>query len=68
MLTLWGGRGTVGGLYDVLSTWREKATNVSGRALDCGHTLQEELPGEVIDELARFFAYVPSSTPYEPPP
>jgi haloacetate dehalogenase len=56
LLALWGGRGTVGALYDVLKTWREKATNVSGRALDCGHTLQEERPAEVIDELARFFA------------
>jgi haloacetate dehalogenase len=56
LLALWGRRGTVGALYDVLGTWREKATEVSGRALDCGHTLQEELPGEVIDELTRFLA------------
>jgi len=56
LLALWGGRGTVGALYDVPSTWREKATQVSGRALDCGHTLQEEVPGETIDELMRFFA------------
>jgi haloacetate dehalogenase len=56
LLALWGRRGTVGALYDVLGTWREKATEVSGRALDCGHTLQEELPGEVNDELTRFLA------------
>ncbi len=37
---IWGKLGTVGALYDVLDTWREKATNVTGRAFDCGHTLQ----------------------------
>ncbi len=43
-----------GSLYDVLETWREKAVNVSGRALDCGHTLQEELPDETAAELLSF--------------
>lgn len=56
LLALWGGRGTVGALYDVLATWRDKATHVEGRALDCGHTLQEELPDETFVELNRFFA------------
>jgi haloacetate dehalogenase len=54
VLALWGGRGTVGALYDVLETWREKAHDVRGRALDCGHTLQEENPGAVLEELNRF--------------
>jgi haloacetate dehalogenase len=56
LLALWGARGTVGTLYEVLETWREKATDVRGRALDCGHTLQEERPDEVLDELLRFLA------------
>jgi haloacetate dehalogenase len=56
VLALWGGRGTVGALYDVLQTWREKALDVRGRALDCGHTLQEELPEEVLAELDQFLA------------
>jgi haloacetate dehalogenase len=55
LLAIWGGRGTVGALYDVLETWRDKATNVTGRALDCGHTLQEELPEETAAELMAFF-------------
>lgn len=55
LLALWGGRGTVGALYDVLQTWREKADDVSGRPLECGHTLQEELPDEVLAELTAFF-------------
>jgi len=56
LLALWGGRGTVGALYDVLATWRDKAIHIEGRALDCGHTLQEELPDETFVELNRFFA------------
>jgi haloacetate dehalogenase len=54
LLALWGAKGVVGSLYDVLETWREKAVNVSGRALDCGHTLQEELPDETTAELLNF--------------
>ncbi len=53
---IWGGKGTVGALYDVLDTWREKALHVSGRAFDCGHTLQEERPEETVAELTAFFA------------
>jgi haloacetate dehalogenase len=56
LLALWGGRGTVGALYDVLATWREKADQVEGRAFDCGHTLQEELPNETFAELNEFFS------------
>lgn len=54
VLALWGARGTVGALYDVLETWREKAVDVRGRALDCGHTLQEECPDQVLAELDQF--------------
>ena len=54
LLALWGERGTVGQLYDVLETWREKAIDVRGRALDCGHTLQEERPDEVLKDLLAF--------------
>ncbi len=56
LLALWGGKGTVGALYDVLATWRAKAIDVSGHALDCGHTLQEERPTETLVELLRFFS------------
>lgn len=55
---LWGARGTVGALYDVLETWREKALRVEGRALDCGHTLQEELPDETAAEILAFLRRV----------
>lgn len=56
LLALWGAKGTVGALYDVLATWREKAVDVTGRALDCGHTVQEEAPNEVLDALLPFLA------------
>jgi haloacetate dehalogenase len=52
---LWGAKGTVGVLWDVLATWREKCTGpVTGRALDCGHFLQEESPQDLIGELLKF--------------
>jgi haloacetate dehalogenase len=54
LLALWGAKSTVGALYDVLAIWREKAVNVRGRALACGHTLHEELPDETAAEILAF--------------
>ncbi|WP_342147947.1 alpha/beta hydrolase [Methylorubrum sp. SB2] len=54
VLALWGAKGTVGRTYDVLATWREKARDVRGHALECGHTLQEERPDEVAAALLHF--------------
>lgn len=51
---LWGARGTVGKLYDVVQTWLDKATVVTGRALDCGHSPQEECPQEFLREIRLF--------------
>jgi haloacetate dehalogenase len=59
ILALWGAKGTVGPLWDVLTTWRAKASStVTGRSLDCGHFLQEERPEETFEELQRFFSTV----------
>jgi haloacetate dehalogenase len=55
LLALWGERGVVGGTYDVLATWREKAADVRGRALPTGHYLPEEAPEALAAELAGFF-------------
>jgi haloacetate dehalogenase len=56
LLALWGERGLMERHFDVLATWREKATApVSGRALDCGHFLAEERPQETARELLAFF-------------
>ncbi len=56
LLALWGAKGVVGRLYDVLATWREKALDVRGKALDCGHSPQEELPAATADALVEFLA------------
>jgi haloacetate dehalogenase len=53
-LTLWGERGAMGRLYDVLAAWRERAVNVSGKGLPGGHSLQEEKPEETLAELQPF--------------
>ncbi len=55
VLALWGAKGTVGQLWDVLATWRAKAADVSGKALDCGHLLPEEQPDAVLAEFRTFF-------------
>jgi haloacetate dehalogenase len=54
LLALWGGRGTVGKLYDVLALWREKALHVTGHPIDCGHSLQEEAPEDLMRALEGF--------------
>jgi haloacetate dehalogenase len=54
LLVLWGERGTVGRLYDVLSVWRERAADVSGKELPGGHNLQYDLPEQTLTEVRRF--------------
>ena len=51
---LWGARGTVGKLYDVVGTWRDKAIDVSGEALDCGHSPEEECPEIFLEKVLKF--------------
>lgn len=54
MLALWGEKGVMHKTYDVVATWRERALNVSGKALPCGHFLPEEAPEETLAELKSF--------------
>lgn len=54
LLVLWGAKGFVGRSYDVLALWREKAVDVQGAGLDCGHFLPEEAPAEVAGSILRF--------------
>src|SRR5437879_11364237 len=44
LLALWGEHGDMHRLYNVLDTWRERASNVSGRAVPSGHFIAEEIP------------------------
>ena len=49
--TLWGERGPMGRLYDVLAIWKERGTKVSGKSLPGGHNLMIDTPQQVIDEV-----------------
>ena len=53
---LWGAHGAVGRCFDVMSLWRLAAPGATGRALDCGHYIAEERPGELLAEIDHFFA------------
>jgi haloacetate dehalogenase len=55
LLALWGEKGLMERHYDVLATWRERATDVRGRKLRCGHYLPEEAPEDTLAELIGFF-------------
>jgi haloacetate dehalogenase len=52
---LWGEHGTVGGCFDVLSLWRDRASQVTGHGLPCGHYIAEEAPSLMLDDAFRFF-------------
>ena len=57
LLVLWGKRGLMERHFDVLATWREKASGpVTGEALDCGHYLPEEAADATAERLLAFFA------------
>jgi haloacetate dehalogenase len=56
LLALWGDKGLMERHYDVLATWRERASDVRGRKLACGHYLPEEAPEDTLAELIGFFA------------
>ena len=55
LLVLWGAKGFVQRTYDVLGVWRERAEQVEGSSVDCGHFLPEEAPATVSEELLKFF-------------
>lgn len=58
LLALWGEKGTVGQLYDVVETWQDVADDVQGYALPCGHSPHEEVPALFLQQLERFLASV----------
>lgn len=55
LLVLWGNQGFIHRTYDVIDTWKERAENVSGKSLDCGHFVPEECPEDTCNELINFF-------------
>ncbi len=54
LLTLWGLKGPMGRIYDVLAIWKERGVNVTGKGLPGGHNLQEDVPADVLAELRPF--------------
>ena len=62
MLLLWGSNMAkrpgwqTGASLDMLTVWRERAVDVRGKPLDCGHFLPEELPEETTAELLAFLS------------
>jgi haloacetate dehalogenase len=52
---LWGDHGAVGKCFDVLALWRERASDVSGASLPCGHYIAEEAPQLLLAEALTFF-------------
>ncbi len=53
---LWGEFGKMHTMFDVLETWRAKATDVRGQPLPCGHFIPEEAPEALLAELEPFLA------------
>jgi haloacetate dehalogenase len=54
LMTLWGLKGPMGRIYDVLAIWKERGVNVTGKGLPGGHNLQEDVPADVLAELRPF--------------
>jgi haloacetate dehalogenase len=52
---LWAEHGAVNRCFYVLALWAERADQVTGRTLPCGHYLAEERPDDVLAEMADFF-------------
>ncbi|MDB5872138.1 MAG: alpha/beta hydrolase, partial [Ramlibacter sp.] len=51
---LWGEHGAVGRCFDVLALWRERARQITGRSVPCGHYIAEEAPALLLDEAFEF--------------
>jgi len=55
-LVLWGEKSHVHRSFKPLDAWRERASDIRGRALPCGHYPAEQVPDETHAELRAFFA------------
>jgi len=55
LLVLWGAKGKIGRWYDAPAIWRQYCTGeVTGGAVNSGHYLAEEAPGEVLERFRTF--------------
>jgi haloacetate dehalogenase len=51
---LWGAQGVVEKCFDVLALWRERALQVTGASLPCGHYIAEEAPQALLRDATEF--------------
>ena len=64
VLVLWGNNTVkrpgwqTGSSLEMLEVWSERATDVRGKALECGHFLPEEQPDEIVAELLGFLSSI----------
>jgi haloacetate dehalogenase len=56
LLVLWGAAGKNARHFDFLSIWRQRAGDVRGGGIECGHFLPEEAPDETYAALREFLA------------
>ena len=56
VLVLWGEKSHVNRSFKPLEAWRERAVDVRGRMLPCGHYPAEQAPAETYAELRSFLA------------
>lgn len=66
VLALWGAKGLVGKLYDVIPVWESCAESVEGYSLPCGHFLPEEEPDRTAAALVDFLKKAHRNTPNSP--
>ncbi|MGD0119098.1 MAG: alpha/beta hydrolase, partial [Candidatus Binatus sp.] len=55
MLALWGVLGRPNRGAGILEVWKNWATDVRGKGLECGHFIPEEAPDALTEELLAFF-------------
>lgn len=54
LLVLWGEKGVIARKYNVIKLWQERANNVLGKAINCGHFLPEEAAEETYLNMRNF--------------
>lgn len=62
VLVLWGGvmpkrpGWQTGGSLEMMAVWKQRAENIRGKGLNCGHFIPEERPEELVSELLPFLS------------
>ena len=54
VLALWAEKGAMDRQFNVLDTWKERASSVTGKPLPSSHFIAEEIPEKLLSELGNF--------------